>query len=391
MLNIKEGNLTYSTRTGPRIEHESIMFRRLDHPTIPAFVQLRPDMLVVGAVIGKPADSIVPRFSELPDPQKMHIYTSLLQGLHHIHTMFVVHGNINLKTIYISDRGLKPYYVDFTSSFLQGDSSPMADNGRFMAPETQRSGITTCKSDVYSLGMVFGSLFLCNAPDQWPADFALPTSTKVMLLADPRARGMSNTILHVLGQEEAVAHFRNPFFGSVQNALSAYDAHRIRGWTDLSAMDATQAWDVVMQPMLLFVSTYYDQLDPAVMNLIVTTLHRASALTMVHRISGDEPYLAAFARVNKAATLGFVLSCVAAGVIEVTEKLVTELLDDQNDDAMALISHLNMSSGAARIMAHVYAGSKRKADEALHATARASEVNQALAQMAAIAQTALGR
>jgi hypothetical protein len=264
-----------------------------------------------------------------------------------------------------------------------------------MAPETRRSGVMTCKSDVYSLGMVFGCLQLSKLPENWGADYVLPSWIKIMLLTDPRARGMTSTVLHVMGQEEMATPCRNPFFNALQSAMSVYDAHRIRGWTDLCGMDANQPWDIAMQPMLLFTSTYYDQLDSSVLNLVITTLHRATAnplaLTLVQKINGDDAYLTAFARVNKGATLGFVLGCVAAGAIDVTENIVAELIDDQDDGAIALVDHLNLSRSTARIVAHMHAGSKRKADEALRAVARASEVNQALAQMAAIAQTAMGR
>jgi RIO-like serine/threonine protein kinase len=103
LVNVKEGTSTYSTKTGSRLHAESIMFRRFDHPTIPVFILLRGDVLLMSAVVGKPIENIVVRFSELQDNQKTNIYTALLQGLHHIHAMFVVHGNINLQTIYLQD------------------------------------------------------------------------------------------------------------------------------------------------------------------------------------------------------------------------------------------------------------------------------------------------
>jgi hypothetical protein len=193
-------------------------------------------------------------------------------------------------------------FVNFESSFLQGDNTSVAENGFFMAPETRRSGVMTCKSDVFSLGMVFGALHLCAAPDQWPSNHVLPNWTKIMLLVDTRARGMPSTALHVMGQEETATPCRNPFFAALQSAMSVYDAQRIRGWTDLSSMDVNQPWDVAMQPMLLFVATFYDQLEPAVLNLVITTLHRATtnplALTLVHKINGDDAYLTACARVQ---------------------------------------------------------------------------------------------
>jgi hypothetical protein len=394
LASLKEGSVIYSTKTGTRLEAESAMFRRFDHPTIPIFFQIRNDILLMSAVAGKPLENTVARFSELTDNQKTNIFTSLLHGLHHIHTMFAVHGNINPQTIYLQDRGLKPVFVDLESSFLQGDNNmSVTDNGFFMAPEARRCGTYTCKSDVYSLGMVFGSLHLCKTPDQWPADHAMPVWTKIMMLIDPRARGMSSTVLCVMGQDDTAVPCRNPFFAALQSALSVYDSQRIRGWTDLSNMDATQPWDVAMQPMLLFASTFYDQVDNAVLNLVITTLHHAvanpAALSMVQKFSGDEAYLLACARINRAATLGFVTACAMAQVIEVTENIVAELMDDSG--AMALVEYLKLSRGAACIVAHIHAGAKRKADEAMRATARASEVNQALAQMAAIAQSAMGR
>ena len=395
LVNLKEGSVTFSTKTGTRLEAESAMFRRFDHPTIPVFFQIRSDVLLMSAVVGKPLENIVARFSEVAETQKTNIFTSLLHGLQHMHTMFAVHGNINPQTIYLQDRGLKPVFVDLESSFLQGDSMSVTDNGCFMAPEARRCGSMTCKSDVYSLGMVFGSLHLSKMPDQWPADQAMPIWTKIMLLVDPRARGMSSSVLCVMGQDDTVVPCRNPFFAALQSALSVYDAQRIRGWTDLSSMDANQPWDVAMQPMLLFASTFYDEVDNAVLNLVITTLHHAVAnplaLSIVQKFSGDEAYLLACARVNKPATVGFVTACATARVMEVTENIVAELIDDQDNGAMTLVEHLNLSRGAACIVAHIHAGAKRKADEAMRATARALEVNQAIAQMAAIAQNTMGR
>ena len=140
MQNTREGSATYTTKTGQRIQAESIMFRRFDHPTIPVFIQLKPDALVLSAVVGKPLESIVPRFSELQENQRTNMFTSLLYGLQHIHSVFVVHGNINLQTIYVQDRGMKPIFVNFESSFLQGQDTCVAENGCYMAPETRRSG-----------------------------------------------------------------------------------------------------------------------------------------------------------------------------------------------------------------------------------------------------------
>ena len=403
IANIKEGNSTFTSKTGPNIAKEAAMFRSFDHPTVPAVVQIKEDCIVLSLIVGKPLESWVARFPGLTDPQKNSMSSALLLGLRHIHEMFVVHGNINVDTIYVHERSMKPMFVNFESSFMNGDATSVVDNGPYMSPETRRSRIMTCKSDVFSLGMVFATLTIGKPPSEWGVDYnasidmasaAAPPWMKVMLHVDPRVRGMAETVLHFMG--DVPVPCRNPFHAALHDALSSRDARRLQGWRSLSVIDANQPWDIAMRPMLMFVSTAFDAPvadDAELLGLVVCTLWRASvfpgALWLIEQriqCADIEPFLVASIQANKDATLGFINACVAANLIDLTEGVLSAMLEatDFDDSVMALIGLTSISSGAAHIIGRMHAGAKRKADEAFHASKSAAEAHEAIAAIASM-------
>jgi len=406
IINVKEGNASFSSKKGPNIIKEAAMFRSFDHPTIPTVIKVKEDVILLSLIVGNPLEAWVAKFPGLTDAVKNSICSSLLSGLRNIHEVFVVHGNINMQTIYVHERSMKPMFVNFESSFMNGEATAVADNGFFTSPETRR-GTMTCKSDVFSLGMVFSSLTIGKLPLDWGVDYcafidmataAASPWMKVMLHVDPRVRGMADTVLQFMG--DVPAPCRNPFHAALHSALSSNEARRLQGWKDLILVDNAvgfdQPWDIAMRPMLIFVSTVFDAPvagDKEIIGKVIAVLQQASVavggLSLVeHRIrcADLELFFLACIDADKDATLSFINACAFANLIELSEGVLSAMLQatDNDDKVMALIGHTKISPGAALIIGCMHAGAKRKADEALRANKSAAEANETIAAIASM-------
>ena len=182
-----------------RFDIERRLLATLDHPSIVRLydggelVDGRP-FLVMDWVDGETLD-IYCRRRRATVEQRLKLFVSLCDALHHAHQHLVVHRDLKPSNILVDTQGL-PHLLDFGIAKILGGQAPSTEIGRpmtpaYASPEQADGQPVTTASDIYSLGVVLFELLV----DRLPADTKDP--------GDPSRRPS-----RALGNNEAVADAR---------------------------------------------------------------------------------------------------------------------------------------------------------------------------------------
>ncbi|QRV89357.1 Tyrosine kinase domain protein [Ceratobasidium sp. AG-Ba] len=109
--------------------------------------------------------------NKYPEVDRLSLCIDVAAALRHLHRNHVVHGDLKGPNILVSDEG-HAMLIDFGSATLGGDTTFLFTTRatsssmdlRWTAPEIFAEGITTTKSDVYSLGMTILEIFSGELP-----------------------------------------------------------------------------------------------------------------------------------------------------------------------------------------------------------------------------------
>ena len=93
------------------------------------------------------------------------IFMQCISGLRHIHNINIIHGNINLKNILMTENKIIKI-SNFRMTSLMANNVQLTNvKTPYMAPEIKNNIINDPKADVYSMGVVFYKLCYLNFPN----------------------------------------------------------------------------------------------------------------------------------------------------------------------------------------------------------------------------------
>lgn len=105
----------------------------------------------------------------LSDTQKLYILIGIAKALECLHSRGVIHGDIKLDNILLSDSG-EPMLADFGLSRILGEETMYTSSHHgggsmpWMSPECMMQGVKSCQSDVYSFGSLVFAIMTGKLP-----------------------------------------------------------------------------------------------------------------------------------------------------------------------------------------------------------------------------------
>lgn len=144
--------------------NEAIVWNNLTHPNILTLlgVVVAPTqyMFVSDLISGGP----LWKHFRKPDADRFQLLSDVLRGLHYLHSLDVIHGQINGSNILVD--GLGHALITGFSKAIVGDQchgrndlEEAEHNVQWTAPEVLREGIATKKSDIFSFAMLVIEVF----------------------------------------------------------------------------------------------------------------------------------------------------------------------------------------------------------------------------------------
>lgn len=145
---------------------EAAALRRIDHPGVPRFIDVRHDAdgawLVMELVSGESLDAMVER-SVLSETEFVMFATQLLDTIRAAHRVGVLHLDLKPQNVFVErmpDVGLRGKLLDFGIATIEpaeaeNSEPPVMGSLFFMAPERFDRQPVDCRTDLYSAGCVF--------------------------------------------------------------------------------------------------------------------------------------------------------------------------------------------------------------------------------------------
>ena len=93
------------------------------------------------------------------------IFMQCISSLKYIHSINIIHGNINLKSILMTENKIIKLSNFRMASLMTNNKKLTNDKAPYMAPEIKNNNINDPKSDIYSMGVVFHKLCFFNFPN----------------------------------------------------------------------------------------------------------------------------------------------------------------------------------------------------------------------------------
>ncbi|WAA10662.1 Stk1 family PASTA domain-containing Ser/Thr kinase [Fervidibacillus albus] len=157
-----------------RFRREAESATSLVHPNIVNIYDVGEEddiyFIVMEYVEGETLKQFIQRNSPLPIQQAIDIMKQLVSAISHAHQNNIIHRDIKPQNILIDQRG-NVKITDFgiaqalTSTTITNTSS-LLGTVHYISPEQARGGMTTKKSDIYSLGIVFFEMLTGRVPFQ---------------------------------------------------------------------------------------------------------------------------------------------------------------------------------------------------------------------------------
>ncbi|MEM7433269.1 MAG: serine/threonine-protein kinase [Pseudomonadota bacterium] len=150
--------------------NERANLARLEHPNIARIIDAgvtddKVPYFIMEYVDGEPLDVAC---QALPEKERLAIFKHICDAVTYCHQSFVVHGDIKPSNILVADGRVR--LLDFgVGKWIKHDDQEsrwqVAYTEAFAAPEVQRGASHSIASDVYSLGVLLGSVLDRNTDD----------------------------------------------------------------------------------------------------------------------------------------------------------------------------------------------------------------------------------
>lgn len=164
-----------------RFKSEARILSRLNHPNIASlynfFSYNDTYCMVMEYVEGEPLDDLLKKYKAFPAGFAAQLISQALEGLSHAHNKGVVHRDIKLSNLILSNEG-EVKIMDFGIARAVG-SSRLTSTGKaigtleYMSPEQIKGQEGDEKSDLYSMGIVLYELLSGDVPFQENTEFEL--------------------------------------------------------------------------------------------------------------------------------------------------------------------------------------------------------------------------
>jgi eukaryotic-like serine/threonine-protein kinase len=155
-----------------RFRREAQAATSLNHGNIVTIYDVGEDegiyYIVMEYVRGYTLKQYIHQYAPLPVPKALHIMEQLTSAIAHAHENGVIHRDIKPQNILIDENG-DVKVTDFgiavaLSSTTITQTNSVLGSVHYLSPEQARGGITTEKSDIYSLGIVMFELVTGRLP-----------------------------------------------------------------------------------------------------------------------------------------------------------------------------------------------------------------------------------
>ncbi|SDC39783.1 Stk1 family PASTA domain-containing Ser/Thr kinase [Shouchella lonarensis] len=152
--------------------------------------------IVMEYVKGRTLKQVIAEEGPLPIPVALDYFKQMLQGIHHAHTMQIVHRDVKPQNILISEDGIAKV-TDFgiaraIDSATITHTNAVMGSVHYLSPEQARGGHITCRSDLYSLGIVLFEMVTGEIP--FSGDTAVSIAIKHLQNELPSVRELVPTI-----------------------------------------------------------------------------------------------------------------------------------------------------------------------------------------------------
>lgn len=164
--------------------------KRVEHPAVARALDMDEDngqwFLVYQYSPGQSLSERIKRASAIGVSTAVTTAIGLLEGLDAIHRLKLVHGDVNVRNVVVSNAGnptlLSPCVWEAYSSSERAGVELLPHMAPYLSPEVTRGGMPTATSDVYALGVLLFEMLTGEKPypGKNPVDIALLHAT-----ADP--------------------------------------------------------------------------------------------------------------------------------------------------------------------------------------------------------------
>jgi serine/threonine-protein kinase len=183
-IKILHPELLYNEQVKKRFQTEAIMLASLNHPNITSLYNLiKQDdnlMMIMEYVEGQSLEEILNEQRRFSEKESIEIVIQALKGLIHAHERKIIHRDLKLANIMISNEGAVKI-MDFGIARVLG-SSRMTSEGRvigtleYMSPEQIKGEEGDERSDIYALGTVLYEMITGRVPFKSSSDYDLMTT-----------------------------------------------------------------------------------------------------------------------------------------------------------------------------------------------------------------------
>lgn len=183
-IKVLHPELLYNDQVKKRFQTEAIMLASLNHPNITGLFNLIKQeenlLMIMEYVEGQSLEDIIKTKNQLNERESIDIIIQALNGLIHAHDRKIIHRDLKLANIMVSDEGVVKI-MDFGIARVLG-SSRMTSEGRvigtleYMSPEQIKGEEGDERSDIYALGTVLYEMLTGRVPFKNSSDYDLMTT-----------------------------------------------------------------------------------------------------------------------------------------------------------------------------------------------------------------------
>jgi eukaryotic-like serine/threonine-protein kinase len=183
-----------------RFQREALSATSLTNPNIVSIYDVGEDedmhYIVMEYVKGKTLKQYIQEFSPLSAARSVHIMKQLTAAIAHAHENGIIHRDIKPQNILMDEEG-NVKITDFGIATSLGATSYTQTNSvigtvHYLSPEQARGSLSTMKSDIYALGIVFYELLTGELP--FSGESAVSIALKHLQAETPSVRSFDASI-----------------------------------------------------------------------------------------------------------------------------------------------------------------------------------------------------
>jgi len=183
-IKVLHPELLYDDQVTKRFQSEAIMLASLNHTNITSLFNLIKSegnfMMVMEFVDGRSLEDMLLEKKRFSEEESIEFIQQALDGLKHAHEKSIIHRDLKLANIMVSNEGIVKV-MDFGIARVLG-SSRLTSSGRvigtleYMSPEQVRGEEGDERSDIYALGTVLYEMVAGRVPFKSASDYDLMTT-----------------------------------------------------------------------------------------------------------------------------------------------------------------------------------------------------------------------